>query len=114
MRIFDELLEAAKAAALASVSELEGEDLSDPDFSLADSAFQAVDDLVPQSVDQKWCTQVVTERPELWNLDADGESIADALRNAVRDLIIDEIDADLKAHARSVGLDIGNDESPTP
>lgn len=114
MGIFDDLAKAGKAAAMVSVSEMAGEDWPAPFFTFTDSVFHAVDEVVPEEVDGSWCAQVVSERPDLWDLDASGESLAEALRNAVRDLILKDIDSELQEHARSIGLDIGDDESPRP
>ena len=101
-RVFDSLLVKARATIKAKLKEMEGEDC---DLSSVDAViFSDQDDLLPERIDAAWCRAVFEERPSLLDIDIGGGSLGDSIREAVQDLVLEELEQEMLDYAREVGL----------
>src|SRR5690606_21949038 len=111
---YQELFERAKEAAFATIGEPSGEPDLDPMFGVMDGAFHAVQDLLPDAdqVDRAWLLEMMSEKPDLFDMDVEHGSLSKGVIDALRDIMLDEMEAELADRARDAGYDISSLPAP--
>lgn len=104
MNAFQELLATSKAHVMAAIGKLDQDDMVDPNFAMAETTMEAMDEMVPEEVDASWCLTMLSQCPDLFGDTIEEGTLTEAVRGAVIDRIVDLIADDVEAHARSLGL----------
>lgn len=114
MSSYEELFKKAKEAAFATIGEPSGEPDLDPMFGVMGGAFHAVQDMLPDAdeVERSWLIEIITEKPELFDMDVEHGSLGKGVIDALRDIMLDEMEAELADRARDAGYDISSLPAP--
>ena len=107
---FDGLLARARPVVKEAIADVDA-DIFNPDFAVADVSLQAMEDLVPEDVSAAWCIAMLSERPELMKEPADGDSVAEVIRSAVIELVLSNLDDEMRKHVDALRARAG---APTP
>lgn len=114
MEAFETLLKRAKEAAIASMW-LPDDTGETVDFDgLMDGVSTAIAEILPapEDIDAEWVLTMVAARPALIQMDGVGETAAAILHVAMTDLLVDELEDELRQHVLDKGFDL--DKAPTP
>lgn len=104
MNAFEDLLASSKPHVMAAIGKLDQDDMVEPNFAMAETTMEAMDEIVPEEVDAGWCLTMLSQCPDLFGDTIEEGTLAEGVRGAVIDRIIDLIADDVEAHAKSLGL----------
>ena len=81
---------------------------------LLDGASDAIAAILPdpEELDVEWVTTMITARPVLLKMDGIGETAGQVLVVAIADLLLNELEDELREQAREKGFDIPNGMAP--
>jgi len=114
MQTYGDLFEKAKEVAFASIIEPFGNEGPDPMFGIIDGALHAVEGILPDpdEVDLEWVLAMISGKPEVLGMTVEPGTLAEGVIDALRDIMLDDMEDELADRARDVGYDILKPPAP--